>query len=606
MRQLGAEVHPGAVISGRYRIDRLLAAGGMGAVFAAEHVELREPVAIKFLLLDAVSALGGDALGRFAREAWAASRIKSEYVVRVSDVGRLASGTPYTVMEYLEGVDLADHLRAHGPLGVDQAVELMLQACEALAEAHALGIYHRDLKPSNLFCVRRSDGLLAIKVLDFGISKVDPAASSFGAAPTTTTARLGTPLYMSPEQMRSSKAAGERSDIWSLGVILYELVTGSVPFTAETLPELAVKVATEQALTLRAAGGKVPAGLERVVARCLEKDSIRRYPDVAALAHALAPFGPVRAVAHAERAQRILQTSRGIEAEGQPATTRRVAAGPASHARLRQLGAGLVDGSRKLPGRLLWILALFAILAGAELASQRVEPGTPIEVGASAATSVSEAAADRSSVLQPAAAEPGPVLEPNVVAPSGALAPPQPVAAAEAHEPARAVDALPLGMMAPARASSERSGGAASAPVASGAAESRTVEAAQASGAAASNERAGLPLGRVGSSRAASKRELAASTGSGVAARPKARLRTAGKPAALESERRAEVQASKAPAGRRAESEASAKDGPSSRDGAAVRAPEPARRLKPGARPPRPAAATPAADAELEALGGRL
>jgi len=232
--KLPPDIQPGALLAGRYRIGRMLGSGGMGAVFAAEHVDLSEPVAIKVLLNDGSTQASAEALSRFMREAWAASKIKSEYVARVNDLGRLANGTPYIVMEYLDGNDLEAQLRTDGPLAIELAVELVLQACEALAEAHVLGIFHRDLKPSNLFCVQRSDGLMAVKLLDFGISKITRSSTETDPRLTSTAITLGTPLYMSPEQMRSGRLADERSDIWSLGVILYELLSGHVPFLQTT------------------------------------------------------------------------------------------------------------------------------------------------------------------------------------------------------------------------------------------------------------------------------------------------------------------------------------------------------------------------------------
>jgi serine/threonine-protein kinase len=352
--RLAPEVREGVVLAGRYLVGHMLGSGGMGVVVAARHLELDEMVAIKFLLPE--MAQGADAISRFAREAWATSKIKSEYVARVSDVGRLDSGTPFIVMEYLEGMDLACMLRSRGPLPVEQAVEFVLQACEAIAEAHALGIVHRDLKPSNLFCVRRTDGLLAIKVLDFGISKVTrPYGQPADFRITATAATVGSPLYMSPEQMSSAKVADERADIWALGVILQELMTGRVPFYAPNLPELAIKIATELPAPLRAERDDIPKGLERVVSRCLEKERRRRYDNVAELAQALAPFAAPRAAAHAERAERVLRASgeRGLT----PLRDSGTSGGLGSHARLR----GIRVRSWRFGG---WAVLLMAALVG--------------------------------------------------------------------------------------------------------------------------------------------------------------------------------------------------------------------------------------------------
>ena len=240
-------VRPGDVLVGKYRVERVLGSGGMGVVVAAHHLQLDEKVALKFLRPEALE--NAEHVARFDREARAAVKIKSEHVARGIDVGKLESGAPYIVMEYLEGGDLSAMLEKSGPLRFDQAVDFVLQACEAIAQAHALGIVHRDLKPSNLFCIQRPDGQLSIKVLDFGISKTtSTSASGSGSRDmgmTRTTAIIGSPIYMSPEQMKSSKGVDSRTDIWSLGVILYELLTGRVPFEADTVTELAIRVATE-------------------------------------------------------------------------------------------------------------------------------------------------------------------------------------------------------------------------------------------------------------------------------------------------------------------------------------------------------------------------
>src|SRR4051812_29611172 len=211
-----AGVREGDVLAGKYRVDKILGAGGMGVVVAAHHVQLDERVAIKFLLPEALG--NAEAVARFAREARAAVKIKSEHVARVIDVGTLETGAPYMVMEYLEGGDLSQVLASRGPLPVEEAVEYVLQACEAIAHAHALGIVHRDLKPANLFLIRRPDGTNAIKVLDFGISKVMPGKSaSSDNAMTRTRTVMGSPLYMSPEQMASTRDVDGRTDLWALG-----------------------------------------------------------------------------------------------------------------------------------------------------------------------------------------------------------------------------------------------------------------------------------------------------------------------------------------------------------------------------------------------------
>ncbi len=284
-----AGVTEGEILAGKYRVEKVLGVGGMGVVVAARHIDLDEKVAIKFLL---PAMLGdGAAVARFQREAKAAVRIKSEHVARVFDVGRLQDGAPYMVMEFLEGSDLAALLTRHGAMPFAQAVDFILQACVAVADAHALGIIHRDLKPANLFCVRRSDGQLSIKVLDFGISKLTEADGS-GMSFTQTNAMMGSPLYMSPEQFRSSKNVDARTDIWALGAILFELVTGQTPFSAGSVPELAVRIATERAPSATRVNPQVPPALATIIARCLEREQEQRPRNIADLAVALAPFAP--------------------------------------------------------------------------------------------------------------------------------------------------------------------------------------------------------------------------------------------------------------------------------------------------------------------------
>ncbi|HEY3500660.1 MAG TPA: serine/threonine-protein kinase, partial [Polyangiaceae bacterium] len=302
-----SEIRPGTVLAGKYEVEHVLGRGGMGLVVAARHLQLHERVAIKFLLPEATAI--PEVVARFAREAQAAVRIKSEHVARVTDVGALESGAPYMVMEYLEGADLSVRLERDGALPIELAVEFVLQASEAIAEAHALGIVHRDLKPANLFVVRRADGILAVKVLDFGISKMTAAGAGANVALTQTAAVMGSPLYMPPEQMAATREVDARADIWALGAILYELLTARAPFGGETLPEVCMRIATEPPPPLASFRRDVPAALEAVISRCLEKDRERRYPNVAELAFALGPFAPQRARVSVDRVSRTIQAA---------------------------------------------------------------------------------------------------------------------------------------------------------------------------------------------------------------------------------------------------------------------------------------------------------
>jgi serine/threonine-protein kinase len=289
---LDSPLEPGTVLAGKYRIERVIGQGGMGIVAAAMHIQLEQRVALKLMLPHAISS--GEAVSRFLREARAAARISSEHVARVFDVGSLETGEPYIAMEYLEGQDIAALLATRRRLGAEEAVDYLLQACEALAEAHAVGIVHRDLKPGNLFLVRRIDGQALVKVLDFGISKVSSGAGQSDAPATRTSALMGSPLYMSPEQMGSAKAVDARSDVWALGVVLYEMLCGEAPFNGDTLPQVCAMVMAEAPPPLEARAPGLPRLLYEVVHRCLEKPAAARYQNVAELALALDPIASLR------------------------------------------------------------------------------------------------------------------------------------------------------------------------------------------------------------------------------------------------------------------------------------------------------------------------
>ncbi len=284
-----APVGEGEVIAGRYRVERVLGVGGMGVVVAATHLGLDQRVAIKFVL---PLATEDDALlERFVREARSVARLRSEHVTKVLDVGKLDTGAPYMVMELLEGCDLAALIAKHGPLPVETAADYIAQACEAVAEAHAQGIIHRDIKPQNLFLTTSVGGAPLVKVLDFGVSKVCIAGVQ---TLTQSTMLVGSPLYMSPEQMRSARDVDPRSDVWSLGVVLFELLTGRVPFDADSMPALCLKVVGDDMPRLDRHRGDVPAELAAIILRCLAKDPAWRYRDAAELGAALKCFVSMR------------------------------------------------------------------------------------------------------------------------------------------------------------------------------------------------------------------------------------------------------------------------------------------------------------------------
>ena len=265
---------PGQTLAGKYLVEEVLGIGGMGVVVSAKHIQLDQKVAIKYLLPAAL--LNPEVVERFAREARAAAKIRGEHVARVIDVGQFDDGAPYMVMEHLEGHDLAKHLELHGPLPIEDAIRYLLETCEALAEAHGAKIVHRDLKPSNMFLATQPDKSAIIKVLDFGISKTGDAPT---AALTKTSALMGTCFYMSPEQLTNPKGVDHRSDIWSLGVILYELLAGRPPFLGESVPEIIGGILSNQPESIRTLRAEVPFGLEVVIGKCMQTKPARSVPE---------------------------------------------------------------------------------------------------------------------------------------------------------------------------------------------------------------------------------------------------------------------------------------------------------------------------------------
>ncbi len=300
-----APVEVGEVLAGKYRIERVLGHGGMGVVAAARHAQLDELVAIKFLLPKALEHKS--LVARFNQEARAQIKVKSEHVARTIDVGTLENGAPYMVLEYLEGADLASLLKREGRFSITRAVDLMLQACEALAEAHALGIVHRDLKPANLFVTRRADDSECVKVLDFGISKFTDGSAGDSLDLTRTNMVLGSPLYMSPEQLRSAKLVDGRADVWSLGIIMFELLSNSLPFYEDTIAQLCVSVMVKPLPNIQQLVPEIPDALREAVEKATAKEPDERYANVAEFAAGFAPFGTEEAMRSLRRAERITQ-----------------------------------------------------------------------------------------------------------------------------------------------------------------------------------------------------------------------------------------------------------------------------------------------------------
>ncbi len=304
---------PGTVVDGKYRVERIIGEGGMGLVVAAVHLGLEQEVAIKFLLPEAMR--NKVAVERFLREAKVAAKVRSEHVARVHDVGTLEEGgVPYIVMEHLEGVDLGKLIDTEGALPIEEACEIALQACEALTEVHAAGIVHRDLKPSNLFVTRKVDGSPSVKLLDFGISKLTTLGgdeAGLDPALTQTATIMGSPSYMSPEQLKSTKEVDHRGDVWSLGAVLYEALTGKPAFRGESLPQVCAMIASEDPALPSTRRDGIPIELERGVLRCLDKDPETRS-SLVELARTLARYAPDRATASLERIEATAGTGAGV------------------------------------------------------------------------------------------------------------------------------------------------------------------------------------------------------------------------------------------------------------------------------------------------------
>ncbi|AKT36656.1 serine/threonine-protein kinase [Chondromyces crocatus] len=344
---MSAPVAEGQVLAGKYRVERILGQGGMGVVVSAVHQQLQQRVAIKFLLPGATH----DATERFIREARAAVRLKSEHVARVSDVGELEGGTPYMVMEYLDGTDLSQLVRHRGALPIEEAVTYVLHGCEAIAEAHSIGIVHRDIKPANLFLTTGADGSQTVKVLDFGISKAGQGGDAVGGTEpglslTQTEMMLGSPLYMAPEQMRSAKSVDHRADIWSMGALLYQLVTGTVPFNTTSLAELILMINTQDPTPPRTYRPDLPEGLEAAILSCLRRNPQERFGNMGELAQAIAPYAPEEETTRS--LPRILRTL-GMSVTSQMALGRSLGTASGGYRSLSPSMAGAASGNPSVP-----------------------------------------------------------------------------------------------------------------------------------------------------------------------------------------------------------------------------------------------------------------
>jgi len=355
---------PGDVVDAKYRIERKLGQGGMGVVYAAEEIELARRVAIKVLLASG----NEEAIARFDREARAAAALASDHAVRIFGVGVLPAGRRYMVMEFLDGEDLGETLERSGPLPVAEALRVVCDACDAVEEAHSRGIIHRDLKPANLFYARRPSGNVTVKVLDFGISKA-LAETRDAAALTSTSAVMGTPLYMSPEQLKETKSVDARTDIWALGATLYELVTGVPPFRGDSIPELHAAILVGELTPMAKLRPDVPPELDAVVARCLQKLPDDRFATARDLA------GALRALPAAQNAHAPRPVTQSVTAP-LPRPADGAATKPLELTTNRALeAAGLARAPRRhLAAGLLGAVAVFALGVGAKAIVNRPEP----------------------------------------------------------------------------------------------------------------------------------------------------------------------------------------------------------------------------------------
>jgi serine/threonine-protein kinase len=436
---------PGSVLDGKYRIERELGSGGMGVVVEATHLALGQRVAIK--LLNPELAGAEENVARFLREAQVAAMLPSEHIARVSDVGQTLQGSPYLVMEMLDGHDLAVELARAGRLAVGDAVDWILQACEGVADAHAAGLVHRDLKPANLFLARRPNRPPILKVLDFGLTKQVRGREDVSL--TQTGSVFGTPQYMSPEQVLSSKNVDARCDQHALAMILFEALTGRPPYEGAAASQLFVIIATAAPPSARALRVDVPRGLDAAIRRALAKKPEERFPSLAGLAAAIAPFGGPLAREMADNVRRVLAA--GARADVAPAeaqaslSARTLTRGPEGGAPRAALGSEGDLTSSMDPTRRTRRARRFAVTAGAAavvlgaallLVSRRGGSSAPAGGASASASAEASAEPERAAEASPVAVAPASAPPPAVAPePSVSAARPPPSAAPRATTP---------------------------------------------------------------------------------------------------------------------------------------------------------------------------
>jgi eukaryotic-like serine/threonine-protein kinase len=420
----------GTTIADKYEVVRLLGRGGMGRVYEARHVTLSRRFAIKLIAPEL--ALNREVLRRFENEAKAAGQLEHPNLVAVTDFGRVADGSPFMVMEYLEGESCAALLKRTGPLPVPRAAGIVVQACRGVARAHKSGIIHRDLKPENIFIADAGDGTDLVKVLDFGIAKLRPVDAT---AVTKTGTAMGTASYMSPEQARGESSIDHRTDVWSLGVVLYELLTGHKPFEGDEFLHIVHRIATADPVPLQQRRPDLPPGLVQIVQRAMAKDLGDRTPTVVALAEDLAPFtGRGEAAENRTSAAAVVVRSVPADSGDRPIDTALSHSGPIAADGVPGAPRPDRSGIRRAVVIGLSVAALAAIGAVALLARGPAAPPAPnglvpTEIAPAAAPPAT--AARSAPAVEQAAALPAPSAQPPDT-PAPSAAPPSVAAAARA------------------------------------------------------------------------------------------------------------------------------------------------------------------------------
>jgi serine/threonine-protein kinase len=427
------------MVSTNVRLLRPLGEGGMGAVWVAEHQSLRTQVVVKFMSGDLLKS--PEATARFSREAAAASQVKSPHVVQTFDHGITSEGTPYIVMELLEGRDLEHHLRAGGPMAPREVVAVVAQLARALSKAHERSIVHRDIKPSNVFLCDAGGGEMFVKLLDFGIAK-GPEVAIVGST-TRTGSFIGSPYYMSPEQVVGAKDIDHRSDLWSTAVVAFEALTGERPFYAETVGALALKIHRDPLPKPTTFNSKLPVALDQWFEHACAREPEKRYQSAKEMADALAVAVTGEAMpagVNIDRMPAPHRTAAALAATEQATLPDHMPS--ASDAR-SETGAGVGLASQRIPvnnrGRLLLLggVALAAVSVGFLLPRLISHPADP----PTAASATSAAAAASTSL---AAAIPSAVTLPPL--PSATSLPVDTASAAASSHPTAPIPAAPPGV----------------------------------------------------------------------------------------------------------------------------------------------------------------